>query len=75
MLEEKNKQKSPARRFLLILGVTLFICFFVFGLLVIFWDKMVPNLPQNQKILFGGLIIVYSVIRFARYLRKKPDGV
>jgi cytochrome c biogenesis protein CcdA len=67
-----NKQKSLKRRFLLILGIITFIGFFVLGLMVIFWDKILPDYGY-KKILFGCLIIIYSVLRFARLLRKEED--
>jgi len=75
MLSNNNEQKSPQRRFLLILGVTVFICVAIFGFTVIFWDRMLPNLPQTQKTLYGVLIIIYAVIRFARIFRKKQNEV
>ena len=73
MLFNDNRQKSPKRRFLLILGVTVFICVITFGLMVIFWDKMLPYMPQSQKIAFGAVIIIYAFIRFARLFKKDPD--
>jgi hypothetical protein len=75
MLSNNNEQKSPQRRFLLILGVTVFICVTIFGFMVIFWDRMLPNLPQTQKTLYGVVIIIYAVIRFARIFRKKQNEV
>ncbi len=70
-----NKQKSPKRRFLLILGVAVFIAVIALGLMVIFWDNMLPNMPKTQKIIFGVIIIIYAVIRFSRLLKKEPDEV
>jgi peptidoglycan/LPS O-acetylase OafA/YrhL len=75
MLPGNNKQKSPKRRFLLILGVTAFICFSCLGLMIIFWDSMLPNFPKTQKIIFGLVIIVYAVIRFSRLLKRDKDEV
>jgi hypothetical protein len=69
-----NKQKSPQRRFLLILGAVAFICVFGLGLMVIFWDKILPDYG-NKKILFGGLIITYAILRFARLFKKNEDEV
>jgi len=68
-----NWQKSPKRRFLLILGVAAFICVLTLGLMVIFWDKMLPGMPQGQKWAFGGIIILYAFLRFSRLLKKDPD--
>lgn len=68
-----DKQKSLKRRFLLILGATTFVCVFAFGLMIIFWRRM--ELPFNnwQRIGIGCLIIIYSILRFSRLLRKDPD--
>lgn len=68
-----NWQKSPKRRFLLILGVAAFLCVLTLGLMVMFWDKMLPTMPQGQKWAFGGIIILYAFLRFSRLLKKDPD--
>jgi hypothetical protein len=70
MLFNNNRQKSPQRRFLLILGVTVFIAVVTFGLMVIFWDKMLSSIPHTQKILYGIVIIIYAFIRFSRLLKR-----
>ncbi|MDB5009236.1 MAG: hypothetical protein JWR67_2649 [Mucilaginibacter sp.] len=68
-----NKQKSLKRRFLLILGVITFICFFALGLMVIFWDGIAQQLPAYQRKIFGGMLIIYSVLRFSRIFKKEED--
>lgn len=74
MLENnKNQQKSPKRRFLLILGFTAFICFIALGLLIIFWDKFPLDMPQSRRTIFGSVILLYAILRFSRYLRKNPN--
>lgn len=76
MLSNNNKkQKSPKRRFLLILGVTAFTGFCIMGLGLIFWDKFPGEFPQTQRTIFGVVILIYAVLRFSRYLRKDPDEV
>ena len=75
MFTDNNKQKSPSRRFLLILGAVVFIAIFAWGLMVIFDDKLFSNLPKTQKILFGSLIILYAVLRISRILKKNNDQV
>jgi hypothetical protein len=75
MLFDNNRQKSLARRFLLILGVVAFICFLSLGLMVIFWDRMLPDLPRIQKIGFGIVIIIFAVLRFSRLFKKDTDEV
>lgn len=73
MLQNNKKQRSPNRRFLLVLGGAAFVCFLTLGLMVIFWDKFPLDLTRFQKIGFGSVLIIYSVIRFARLLRKDQD--
>jgi cytochrome c biogenesis protein CcdA len=75
MLSNHNEQKSPKRRFLLILGVTAFICFCCLGLMVIFWDKMLPNISKLQRIGFGTIIILYGILRFSRILKRGRDEI
>ena len=71
----KRQQKSPKRRFLLIIGVTAFIGFLIMGFGLIFWDKFPGEFPQTQRTIFGVVILIYAVLRFQRYLRKDPDEV
>ena len=75
MLTGNNRQKSPARRFLLILGIVAFICFSTLGLMIIFWDAMLPTFPKVQKIAFGCIIIIYAAVRFSRILKRNRDEV
>jgi hypothetical protein len=69
-LNFKEEQKSPKRRFLFILGAVTFVCFVVLGLMIMFWDKLPLQLPQYQRLLFGGFVIAYSILRFSRLFRK-----
>lgn len=73
MLSNNNRQKSLQRRFLLILGVVAFISVCSLGLMIIFWDAMLPTLPRVQKIIIGIVIIIYAVIRFSRILKREKD--
>jgi hypothetical protein len=68
-----DQQKSPKRRFLLILGVVTFICVFAIGIMVMFWDKLDLGLSHTQRLLFGGLFLLYGVLRFSRIFKKQPD--
>ncbi|MGZ3872646.1 MAG: hypothetical protein ACXVJD_06995 [Mucilaginibacter sp.] len=75
MLFNDKQQKSPARRFLLILGVVGFICVTALGLMVIFWESMLPNISKTQRLVFGLILIAYGILRFSRLLKKNPDEV
>lgn len=68
-----NKQKSLKRRFLLILGLVTFICFLAFGIMVMFWDSIAQQLPDYQRKIFGGMIIIYAILRFSRLLKKEEN--
>jgi hypothetical protein len=73
MQNNQAKQKSLKRRFLLILGVLVFLALLVLGLMFIFWDAMPFNLSISQRRWFGGFVIVYALIRFPRLLRKDTN--
>lgn len=62
----KFSQKSPTKRFLSILGLFMFLFYFVLGLLIIFWKDFPIAIDQTYKNLFAGFLIVYSFLRFAR---------
>jgi len=68
----EDRQKSPAKRFLLILGVVMFLVYFILGILIIFWDKfpLLVGVDRVWKIAFAGVLIVYSFIRFIRLIRQ-----
>lgn len=65
-----KEQKSPKRRFLLILGTAAFICFLVLGLMIMFWDALPLQLQHYQRLLFGAFIIGYAILRFSRLFKK-----
>ncbi len=75
MLNRQNThervQKSLKGRFLLVIGILLFLVYFVLGMIVIFWKELPLNLPQQYRLMFGVLLIVYSFFRFLRLLQKK----
>jgi cytochrome c biogenesis protein CcdA len=73
MLFDDKRQKSLKRRFLLILGVTTLLAVFALGLMVIFWDSMLPNISKTQRIIIGLVLIGYGILRFSRILKKEPD--
>jgi len=59
-------QKSPTGRFLSILGLAMFLFYFVLGLLIVFWKNFPIEIDPAYKTFFGILLIVYSFMRFAR---------
>lgn len=66
---EKEEQKSPARRFLFVLGLVMFSLYLVLGIAVIFWKDFPIQLDLGYRIAFGVLLIGYSFFRFVRLLR------
>jgi hypothetical protein len=61
------KKKSLIERFLLIITVLVFLCYFFLGLMVIFWKKFPFDISMNYRIALGIVLIVYSIIRFFRF--------
>ncbi|GAA4334174.1 hypothetical protein GCM10023149_41360 [Mucilaginibacter gynuensis] len=72
-LNRNNVQKSPKRRFLLILGVVTFVCVSILGVMIMFWDRLNLPLTQTQRYVFGAFFIIYAVVRFSRIILKKDD--
>ena len=66
---EEKLQKSPAKRFLFILGLGMFALYFVLGIIIMFWKDFPMDLSPGYRIAFGILLIVYSFYRFVRLLR------
>jgi uncharacterized membrane protein (DUF485 family) len=67
--KEEFKQKSPAKRFLFILGLGMFALYFALGIAIIFWEDFPISLSFEYRLAFAILLIVYSFIRFVRLLR------
>jgi len=72
-LNFNDKQKSLKRRFLLIIGIIAFVCFCALGGMVMFWDEFPVDLLPWQRKVFGALIVLYSVLRFSRLLKKDNE--
>jgi len=66
------KVKSLKERFLFVIGMVVFIAYFILGLIFIFWETLplAKSFPLAMepvyRISFGVLLIVYSFIRFFR---------
>jgi len=60
------QKKSLKERFLLVIGMMLFLAYLIFGLIFIFWKSMPIDMQPTYRIAFGVLLIVYSFIRFFR---------
>lgn len=67
--KEMTEQKSPAKRFLFILGLGMFALYFALGVAIIFWEDFPISLSFEYRLAFAILLIVYSFIRFVRLLR------
>ncbi len=79
MIKKRNssidRQKSPAKRFLSIIGLFMFGLYFILGIIIIFWKEFPIPLTTTYRILFGVLLIVYSFIRFKRLWNDRIDEV
>lgn len=69
--EQEKIQKSPAKRFLFILGLGMFTLYFILGVIIMFWKEFPINMSQSYRIAFGVLLIGYSFLRFVRLLRSQ----
>ncbi|PWS28085.1 hypothetical protein DHW03_11050 [Pedobacter yonginense] len=57
------KQKSPKQRFLLILGLIMFVFYVILGLAFIFWKGLNLNIPYYGKVAIGIFLIIYAFVR------------
>ena len=69
--KDKRVQKSPKVRFLLVLGIVIFLVYLALGLTVIFWKNFPINLTMPYRIAFGVLLVVYAFFRFVRLIQNK----
>ena len=69
------RQKSPKRRFLLILGLATFIACVTLGSMIMFWDKLIQKLDmsQTERLMLGGLFLIYGLLRFSRLFKVDPE--
>jgi uncharacterized membrane protein (DUF485 family) len=63
----KNIQKKSLKeRFLLVMGILLFLAYLVLGLIFIFWKSLPIAMLPKYRMAFGVVLIVYSFIRLFR---------
>jgi len=67
------QKKSLKERFLLVIGMMLFLAYLIFGLIFIFWKSMPIDMQPTYRIAFGVLLIVYSFIRFFRIFNSNNE--
>jgi len=67
------QQKSLLQRFLFFIGILFLILYFTLGCMFILWKDIPLDLSYNRRLLFGILLIVYSIIRFFRIISIKQD--
>src|SRR5690606_5010426 len=67
------RRKSPAKRFLSVLGLAMFGFYLVLGIIIIFWKDFPLQIEGVYRILFGLLLIVYSFIRFVRLWKSRSE--
>ncbi len=68
-----TQKKSLKERFLRIIGMLFFLLYLTFGLAIIFWKGLPLNMPNNYRMAFGILVIVYSFFRFIRFFQKSDS--
>ncbi len=67
---ENFKKKSPKTRFLLVISLLNFIAFSLLGGLLLFWNKLKLNLPNNMQVIVGCLILLFGFLRFITQVKR-----
>jgi hypothetical protein len=75
MFEDKEKQKSPQRRFLLIFGGVVFIALVTLGGLILFDNQFFPALERPMRTYFGIIVLIYAVLRVSRIFMRRNNEV
>jgi hypothetical protein len=75
MFGNRNEQKSPSRRFLLIFGGIVFAALVTLGLLILFDEQFFPALENPRRKWFGILVLIFAVLRVSRIFKKRTDEV
>ena len=71
MTVTNKEQKSPAKRFLFVLGLVMFSLYLVLGIAIMFWKDFPIEMDLGYRIAFGVLLIAYSFFRFIRLLKNQ----
>jgi uncharacterized membrane protein YbhN (UPF0104 family) len=64
------KKKSLKGRFLLVISLLNFIAFCILGSLLLFWDKLKLNLPNNMQLIVGCIILLFGLLRFITQMKR-----
>ena len=64
------KKKSLKGRFLLVISLLNFIAFCILGSLLLFWDKLKLNLPNNMQLIVGFSILLFGLLRFITQMKR-----
>lgn len=65
------KEKSLNQRFFFILGIVFLLVYFVLGCFFILVKNLPFDIPYTNRVIFGIILIVYSIIRFFRIIKKE----
>lgn len=71
--EQHKEKKSPKQRFLLVIGLIVFMLYLILGLIFILVKQIPFNLTDTGRYAFGGLLIVYALYRFVRLSRQYSE--
>ncbi len=65
------REKSLNERFFFILGIVFLLVYFVLGCFFILVKNLPFDIPYTNRVIFGIILIVYSIIRFFRIIKKE----
>ena len=65
------KEKSLSQRFFFILGIIFLLLYLVLGCFFILVENLPFDIPYTNRVIFGCILIVYSIIRFFRIIKKE----
>ena len=73
MLKRNFQQKSPQKRFLFILGLTMMVIYLSISVIILFFNEVLrldpEKFPRKYQIAFAVVLFVYALIRFFRIIK------
>lgn len=66
-------KKSLTERFLLFIGILLFLIYLTFGFVIIFWEKLPLKMAFGYRLALGIIMILYAFTRLLRYFKSNDE--
>ncbi|RYE13667.1 MAG: hypothetical protein EOP51_29380 [Sphingobacteriales bacterium] len=68
---ERRRRTDPPQ-ILTYFGYVMVLVYFVLGAIILFTDQILPGMPESQRNILGGLLLIYGLYRgYTVYIKSK----